>query len=39
MGVMTLQLLGYNNVSGFPPSINGWTTAGVSNSLNISVQT
>ena len=28
MGVMTLQLLGYNNVSGFPPSINGWTTAG-----------
>ncbi len=27
MGVMTLQLLGYGNVEGFPPSYNGWTKA------------
>ena len=28
MGVMTLQLLGYSNVGGFPPSIQGWKNAG-----------
>ncbi|ACK70138.1 Rhodanese domain protein [Gloeothece citriformis PCC 7424] len=28
MGVMTLHLLGYDNVRGFPPSIAGWKTAG-----------
>ena len=28
MGVMALQMLGYNNVRGFPPSIEGWKTAG-----------
>ncbi len=30
MGVMTLHLLGYNNVQGFPPSFAGWKTAGES---------
>jgi rhodanese-related sulfurtransferase len=24
MGIMTLQMLGYQNVRGFPPSIQGW---------------
>ena len=24
MGVMTLRLLGYNNIEGFPPSYQGW---------------
>lgn len=28
MGVMTLHLLGYNNVQGFPPSFAGWKAAG-----------
>ncbi|VEP13083.1 Rhodanese-related sulfurtransferase [Hyella patelloides LEGE 07179] len=28
MGVMALQMLGYSNVRGFPPSIEGWKTAG-----------
>jgi rhodanese-related sulfurtransferase len=28
MGVMTLHLLGYDNVQGFPPSFAGWKTAG-----------
>ena len=28
MGVMALQMLGYSNVIGFPPSIEGWKTAG-----------
>ncbi|MEA5513818.1 rhodanese-like domain-containing protein [Nodularia sp. UHCC 0506] len=28
MGVMTLHLLGYNNVLGFPPSFAAWKTAG-----------
>lgn len=28
MGVMTLHLLGYENVKGFPPSIVGWQAAG-----------
>jgi rhodanese-related sulfurtransferase len=28
MGVMTLHLLGYDNVRGFPPSFVGWKTAG-----------
>ena len=30
MGVMSLQMLGYNNVKGFPPSIQGWKAAGES---------
>lgn len=28
MGVMTLHLLGYENVKGFPPSFAGWKSAG-----------
>jgi rhodanese-related sulfurtransferase len=28
MGVMTLHLLNYDNVQGFPPSFVGWKTAG-----------
>jgi rhodanese-related sulfurtransferase len=28
MGVMTLHLLGYEHVKGFPPSFTGWKTAG-----------
>lgn len=28
MGVMALQMLGYTNVRGFPPSIEGWKAAG-----------
>lgn len=28
MGVMSLQMLGYSNVRGFPPSIQGWKAAG-----------
>jgi rhodanese-related sulfurtransferase len=28
MGIMTLQMLGYTNVRGFPPSIQGWKAAG-----------
>jgi len=28
MGVMTLHLLGYGNVQGFPPSLAGWQAAG-----------
>ncbi|MBI4780009.1 MAG: rhodanese-like domain-containing protein [Oscillatoriophycideae cyanobacterium NC_groundwater_1537_Pr4_S-0.65um_50_18] len=28
MGVMTLHLLGYENVRGFPPSFKGWQAAG-----------
>lgn len=28
MGVMTLHLLGYENVKGFPPSFAGWKTVG-----------
>ncbi len=28
MGVVTLHLLGYNNVQGFPPSFAAWQTAG-----------
>lgn len=28
MGVMALQMLGYDNVRGFPPSIQGWQAAG-----------
>ncbi len=28
MGVMALELLGYQNVRGFPPSIQGWKAAG-----------
>ncbi|MEH1810736.1 rhodanese-like domain-containing protein [Nostoc sp.] len=27
MGVMTLHLLGYENVQGFPPSFAGWKNA------------
>jgi rhodanese-related sulfurtransferase len=30
MGVMTLHLLGYENVQGFPPSFAGWKAAGES---------
>lgn len=28
MGVMSLKMLGYGNVQGFPPSIQGWKAAG-----------
>ena len=28
MGVVTLHLLGYDNVQGFPPSLAGWEAAG-----------
>ncbi|MEA5480593.1 rhodanese-like domain-containing protein [Pseudanabaena galeata UHCC 0370] len=28
MGVMTLHLLNYDNVKGFPPSLSGWKQAG-----------
>lgn len=28
MGVVTLHLLGYDNVQGFPPSLSGWKAAG-----------
>jgi rhodanese-related sulfurtransferase len=28
MGVMALQMLGYSNVRGFPPSVEGWKAAG-----------
>lgn len=28
MGVIALQMLGYDNVRGFPPSIEGWKAAG-----------
>lgn len=28
MGVMALQMLGYENVRGFPPSMRGWQAAG-----------
>lgn len=28
IGVMTLRLLGYSNISAFPPSIQGWKAAG-----------
>lgn len=28
MGVMALQMLGYKNVRGFPPSVQGWKAAG-----------
>jgi rhodanese-related sulfurtransferase len=28
MGVMALQMLGYRNVRGFPPSIQGWKSGG-----------
>lgn len=28
MGVMTLHLLGYENIQGFPPSFAGWKNAG-----------
>lgn len=28
MGVVTLHLLGYDNVQGFPPSLGGWKAAG-----------
>jgi rhodanese-related sulfurtransferase len=28
MGVMTLHLLNYDNVMGFPPSLSGWQKAG-----------
>ena len=28
MGVMTLHLLNYDNVQGFPPSFAGWKAAG-----------
>ena len=28
MGVMALQMLGYRNVKGFPPSFEGWKAAG-----------
>jgi hypothetical protein len=28
MGVMTLHLLNYDNVKGFPPSLAGWKQAG-----------
>ncbi|MGA9378897.1 MAG: rhodanese-like domain-containing protein [Phormidium sp.] len=28
MGVMSLEMLGYTNVSGFPPSIQGWKASG-----------
>ncbi len=28
IGVMSLQMLGYENVQGFPPSIQGWKAAG-----------
>ena len=28
MGVMALQMLGYDNVRGFPPSIEGWKATG-----------
>lgn len=28
IGVMTLRLLGYTNISAFPPSIQGWKAAG-----------
>lgn len=30
MGVMTLHLLGYENVQGFPPSFSGWKASGES---------
>ena len=28
MGVMSLHLLGYDNVQGFPPSFSGWSSSG-----------
>ena len=28
IGVMTLRMLGYDNIRGFPPSIQGWKAAG-----------
>jgi len=28
MGVMTLHLLNYDNVQGFPPSFAGWKASG-----------
>ncbi|PSN20770.1 sulfurtransferase [filamentous cyanobacterium CCP5] len=28
MGVMALQMLGYSNIQGFPPSIQGWKANG-----------
>ena len=28
IGVMTLRMLGYDNIQGFPPSIQGWKAAG-----------
>ncbi len=34
MAVMSLHLLSYDNVRGFPPSINGWKVAGEKLSLN-----
>ncbi len=33
MGVMTLHLLGYENVQGFPPGVAGWQAAGEAVSL------
>ena len=32
MAVMSLHLLGYDNVRGFPPSMNGWKAASQDNS-------
>jgi hypothetical protein len=29
MGVMTLHLLNYDNVMGFPPSLSGWKQAAI----------
>jgi rhodanese-related sulfurtransferase len=37
MGVMTLHLLNYDNVQGFPPSFAGWKAAGEAIALNRSV--
>lgn len=34
MGVVTLHLLGYDNVQGFPPSFAGWKTAGEAIAFN-----
>lgn len=39
MGVMTLHLLGYENVQGFPPSFAGWKASGESISSSKSTKT
>jgi rhodanese-related sulfurtransferase len=38
MGVVTLHLLGYDNVQGFPPSLAGWKAAGEAVSSHIELE-